>query len=359
MTIDPWREVRDAVRPSAAAGTLPSHRAHAISQRHRVPIEDVERIYGEEHARLHPETAGTTDPDTEVYHCDQCKRLFPSLLALGAHRRDDHAATETAEPDTTVQASAPPAVTEDEPTPPADPERWGMAKDPCGAKLPDVGGSHTCGLPGGHDGDHLCREPESDGDGGYRPCNFRGSRMEDEPAGTVGIDVQWPDETPTPLPAIDWSGEDLAGDVAEPAGWNIVTADAGMAPLTEAEQAQASDMALVSDAVLALAMLDDQCPDSVRQLLAAAQDNVQALHQALRDHHRQADLIAERAVLQSRLAEIDAALGYDDADQVNDQPPPQPEVGGGRVNCPKCGREFYRNGLPRHMAIHKKKRGAA
>lgn len=244
MTIDPFREVRDAVRPSAAAGQLTDTTVYKIAMRHRVAEVDVRRIYTEEHARLHPETA---------------------------------------EPDTTVGASAPPAVTEDEPTPPAD--------------------------------------------------------------------------------TIERCGSGLAAELA---------ADAGIAPLTLEEQAHASDMALVSDAVLALTMLGEHCPDPVWPLLAAAQSAVKDLHVALRDHHRTADLVAELAIVEARASEIRQALGeaggfdadpLDTLDQAAENlPSPEPPGGAGgppRSPCPDCGKEFYTAGIPRHRAACKKTRGAA
>lgn len=240
MTIDQWREVRDAVRPSAAAGQLTDMRAHQIANRYRVAIEDVRRIYGEEHARRHPQN--------------------------------------------------PPAVAErsaDEPTPPGD------------IPVPSP----------------------------------------DQPA-QAGGDAQV-------APAVEPS------DAPVPAG-ATVTVD----PLTPGEMAKASDMALVSDAVLALSMLGDQpMPDKVRRLLDTAISDVQSLHSALREHHRTADLVAEQAVLLARLAEIRAALGEADT------PTPEegsPLLGGGRVPCPECGKTYYAHGLPRHRAVHRKQeRGAA
>lgn len=216
MTIDPFREVRDAVRPSAAAGHLSDTAVYKIATRHRVDEADVRRIYSEEHARLHPETA---------------------------------------EPDTTVGASAPPAVAEDEPSPPA-------------------------------------------------------------------------------------------------------------------ERAQASDMGLVSDALLAMSMLGDQIPDALRTQHGLALNHVTALHKALGDHHRNADLIAERAVLAARLAEIDQALApvhdidpLDTLDQAAESLPTQSTAPDDfvdeRVSCPDCGGKYMAVGLPRHRAACRKKRGAA
>lgn len=248
--------------------------------------------------------------------CDRCGRQV-AAAGIGGHQRGNRCIPpETAEPDTTVGASAPPAVAEDEPTPPAD---------------------------------------------------------------TPAMDFQWPEEFDQPGIAaafgkavaegfeaggVDVLSDDLSAELMDLA--TELAQDAGIAPLTNEEQAQASDMALVSDAVLALTMLGDQIPDVLRTQHGLALNHVMALHAALRDHHRNADLIAERAVLAARLAEIDAALApVDDTDPEEGEaervpaPAPEPEVGGGRVKCPECGREFYRNGLPRHMAIHKKKRGAA
>ncbi len=229
------------------------------------------------------------------------------------HQRGDNCTPpQTAEPDTTVQASAPPAVTEDEPTPPADTPATCLAWT-----LDEYDVRHTCDKPAGHDGLHRCY---GDATAPSRRCGTiwadpEPDIVEKEVPGVIDIDVRWlavagDDDLDSRcnrralaggeahqcgLPfahsgahkcSIDtdmhhdcgyrWHGpamdgwEDELFETDAPAERNIVTPDAGIAPLSPAEQAQASDMALVSDAVLALTMLDDQCPDPVRPLLAAA-----------------------------------------------------------------------------------------
>jgi hypothetical protein len=131
MSHDAWAEVRDAVRPSVAAGQLLPHRQHAIALRHRVTTEDVARIYTEERdaylqrggkpaepatpqsiadraeriaAKAQDITEKTQDvaavaqkaadaePAAETVACDYCDEELPSRASLGQHLRTHPAA---------------------------------------------------------------------------------------------------------------------------------------------------------------------------------------------------------------------------------------------------------------------------
>jgi hypothetical protein len=311
-----WREIGDAIRTLNATydGPPPMAEITRIAEKHQAKPSDVlmmqrtHRTKGQieypddksPHIRPRPVDLAGLDHIDDLTHeapdgtaadgrsmqvtCDRCGRQV-SAAGIHAHQRGNRCIPpETAEPDTTVQASAPPAVAEDEPTPPADP---------------------------------------------------------------VVIDVQWPQHhDPADYPSL----HDVAAGIAplveddEPApGWEQQLFE----PLTEDERAQASDMALVSDALLAMSMLGDQIPDVLRTQHGLALNHVTALHKALGDHHRNADLLAERAVLAARLAEIDQALApvHDTEDHREAEPAADPQT----VTC-ECGAVCKPAGLAIHRA---------
>jgi hypothetical protein len=297
MSTDPWQDVRDAVAPAAKAGELTDRRAEQIAAQHRCDIGDVGRIFGEER-QAHLDALAT--------------QLEERVTAAVNKFAEKHAGdVETAEPDSDVQASAPPAV--EQPAPPADiqwPTETVTVDAPCMSGLMDHG-AHMCSAPKGHDGLHVC-----DGKHQYPgECNLAW----DDPA-----DFYAPREL------------ELPADVE------------GIAPLTDAEQLMAGDVSLLSNAVLALSMLmDHEWPDQIRAQLDQVITGVEGLHRMVRDHHRAADLVAERAVLAARLAEIDTAL-----DDIAQTPDPQ------SVMC-ECGEYVKPIGIGTHRARSKTHRAWA
>lgn len=108
MSPSVWSEVRDAVRPSVAAGQLLPHRAAQISSKYRVDLEDVTRIYVEERDKFlkrtgqpadpaptvleNPQPAGEPKPEpaanpTTGLRCPHCRGSFDSKQQLSAHLR--------------------------------------------------------------------------------------------------------------------------------------------------------------------------------------------------------------------------------------------------------------------------------
>jgi len=110
MSPNVWSEVRDAVRPSVAAGQLLPHRAAQISAKYRVDLSDVTRIYVEERNKFLERTGQPADPVSTVVEnpepatepqpaaeprpaeladlkCPHCSQLFESQYQLSAHMR--------------------------------------------------------------------------------------------------------------------------------------------------------------------------------------------------------------------------------------------------------------------------------
>ena len=107
MSPDIWSEVRDAVRPSVAAGQLLPHRCAQISAKYRVSVEDVTRIYLEERDAYLARTGQPADPaptavgaesapapqpkpaadKPAVLRCPYCRQGFESQQQLSAHLR--------------------------------------------------------------------------------------------------------------------------------------------------------------------------------------------------------------------------------------------------------------------------------
>lgn len=103
MSPDVWSEIRDAVKPSVAAGQLLPHRAAQISVKYRVDLEDVTRIYLEERDKSLKRTGQPADPVPTAVgaepapppapkpdgtpRCPHCRQGFDSQQQLSAHLR--------------------------------------------------------------------------------------------------------------------------------------------------------------------------------------------------------------------------------------------------------------------------------
>lgn len=346
MTRDVWAEIRDAVRPSAAAGTLTEARAHSIATRYRVSMDDVERIYAEEVERI-------AAIKQQTHRCDECELNYGTRDALNKHRRRIHPTpdiTQTPDPaGTTTHAegeSTPAGSGLPDPSPgkPDDPsggdEEVVPAVEPSPSPAPagttgplppvvagrcmsgvlDGDATHTCGLPADHTGDHVC-----DGDSSaHQDCAYRWERWEDL--------------------AESWDAE----------------ADAADEPRTAAPRAE------VDTALAAIIRLIDSRPDEpVATAASEALRSLRDLQDTIRTVEKWSGQLAELRLLEARVAELRAALPPEyAADAYTQRIAPQAApgepgaLGGGRVNCPECGREYYVNGLPRHMAIHRKGKAA-
>ncbi len=341
MSLDPFREVRDAVRPSAAAGHLTDMRATQIANRYRVDVADVRSMYDEEHARLHPQTppaVAERSPD-EPTPPAAIPDPFPDQPATTG---GDGQVVPAVEP-----SDAPaPAGTID--------TKWpGEALPPvnehgCMAGPLEDGMAHMCDLPAGHDAEHYCGTL-SHRDLNGEPCG----RMWDDPADEAEDTITaWPETT-------------FAATVSTSADGTMTVVAASDEPR------QSNDRTLGWFLDRAAGLLDH--PDAaVRRSAEAATRAAAALTDAVHAWEakdqllaEQARIAADRAILDARWAEIEQALAAIDGDDTGpEQPPastpvPPAPVGGGRANCPDCGKEFYVNGMPRHRAACRKQRGAA